>query len=116
MRRHLGSKDRKRVYAASAAGGAAAADATVDEPTTEDERGRFCLSDADVTQLAQYARVIENHYTRLAGTRAPPHAPALHARASHIAAPHPGRVRARRAAPHGHRMGQGATLKLRGGG
>ncbi|MCV5232225.1 phosphoenolpyruvate synthase, partial [Escherichia coli] len=56
LRRTLGSKARKMVYAEG--GGVAA----VDVP--EEERRRFCLSDDDLTELARQCLIIEEHYGR----------------------------------------------------
>ncbi|HYM43397.1 MAG TPA: phosphoenolpyruvate synthase [Steroidobacteraceae bacterium] len=59
VRRNLGAKALKMVYAPS---GGAARVATVEVP--EAERLRFCLSDADLETLARQALVIEQHYGR----------------------------------------------------
>jgi pyruvate, water dikinase len=62
LRRGLGSKAVKMVYtdAAEAAGGQTVR--TTEVP--ENERLRFSISDAEVTELAHYALVIEAHYGR----------------------------------------------------
>lgn len=60
LRRNLGSKAIKMIY--SGAGTTANAVETVDVPPHE--RERFCISDADVQQLAKIAVIIENHYGR----------------------------------------------------
>ena len=44
---------------------------TRNEPTTADERARFCLDDAAVLELAQAAAVIEEHYGARAGHAVP---------------------------------------------
>ncbi len=59
LRRSLGAKKIKMVYS----------DGRTREPirnvaTSNSERGRFCISDADVLTLADYALKIENHYGR----------------------------------------------------
>jgi pyruvate,water dikinase len=59
LRRNLGEKAIKMVYAPP---GSAARVATVDVPPAE--RRRFCLSDADLVQLARQALLIEEHYQR----------------------------------------------------
>ncbi|HWJ07147.1 MAG TPA: phosphoenolpyruvate synthase [Steroidobacteraceae bacterium] len=58
LRRTLGAKAIKMVYAT--ADQAHKRVLTVDVP--EDERMRFCLTDADILELAQQALVIEQHY------------------------------------------------------
>ncbi len=59
VRRNLGGKAVKMVYAPAGSG---ARVATVEVP--EAERRRFCLSDADLEALARQALVIEEHYGR----------------------------------------------------
>jgi pyruvate, water dikinase len=58
LRRGLGEKAKKMVYGD---GGGKAVDWTA---VPEADRLRFCLSDADVEQLARHALVIEQHYGR----------------------------------------------------
>jgi pyruvate, water dikinase len=58
LRRGLGEKARKMVYAS---GNGKAVDWVA---VPEEERLRFCLSDADVEELARQALVIERHYGR----------------------------------------------------
>jgi pyruvate,water dikinase len=60
LRRGLGSKAVKMVYADGRQGGDAVK--TVDVP--ERERRRFAISDAEVEELARYALIIEEHYGR----------------------------------------------------
>ena len=60
IRRSLGSKLQKMVFAMGASAGRSTR--TVDVPDVE--RYRFSLDDADVLQLARYARAIEKHYGR----------------------------------------------------
>ena len=59
LRRRLGDKQLRMVYAA-AAGDAAT---TRNTPTSKAERERFCLSDDEVLTLAGYAIAIEDHYS-----------------------------------------------------
>ncbi|HVH84007.1 MAG TPA: phosphoenolpyruvate synthase, partial [Steroidobacteraceae bacterium] len=59
LRRNLGGKAVKMVYAPAAS---AARVATVEVP--EADRRRFCLSDADLETLARQALAIEEHYGR----------------------------------------------------
>jgi pyruvate,water dikinase len=60
VRRALGSKLQKMVFAKSAAAGKSTRVVDVDEA----ERHRFSLADADVLELARYAVAIERHYGR----------------------------------------------------
>jgi pyruvate,water dikinase len=60
LRRHLGSKDRRMVFTEDARVGRT----TAFEPTEVEARGRFSLSDEEVTELARIALVIEDHYGR----------------------------------------------------
>ena len=66
VRRGLGSKAVKRVYRTRDVS-AASADATVDKPVEPSARDVFCLSDAEVLQLARFAATIEQHYSQQAG-------------------------------------------------
>jgi pyruvate,water dikinase len=66
LRRSLGSKEVRMVYAA-----AAGRDTTRNVPTTPQERERFCLTDADVLELADAAMRIEEHYSERAGHPVP---------------------------------------------
>jgi pyruvate, water dikinase len=60
VRRQLGSKTTKMIYAENP--GAGQRVQTV--PVAPAERARFCLSDADVLTLARQALIIEEHYKR----------------------------------------------------
>src|SRR5258708_38807992 len=60
IRRRLGSKLQKMVFAEQAQAGLSVK--TVD--VSEAERSRFCLSDEDVIELARFALRIEEHYQR----------------------------------------------------
>src|SRR5437870_1831032 len=60
IRRSLGSKLQKMVFAERAQAGLSVK--TVDVP--EAERNRFCLSDEDAIELARFALKIEEHYQR----------------------------------------------------
>ncbi len=60
LRRNLGGKAIKMIYSEEAGHGKAVR--TVDVPAAD--RARFCISDADVTALAQQALIIEKHYGR----------------------------------------------------
>jgi pyruvate,water dikinase len=58
IRRNLGAKACKMIYARDASSGRRVE--TVDVPAAE--RSRFCLDDEDVTELARQALLIEKHY------------------------------------------------------
>ncbi len=60
VRRNLGSKMIKMVFAAEKVAGKS----TVTEEVAEADRNRFSISDAEVLELASYAMVIEKHYGR----------------------------------------------------
>jgi pyruvate,water dikinase len=60
LRRALGSKLHKMVFAGNTAAGRSTRTLEVDEA----ERDRFCLTDAEVLELARYACAIERHYGR----------------------------------------------------
>jgi pyruvate,water dikinase len=66
LRRSLGSKELRMVYAAG--GGRAT---TRNLPTGADERARFCLDDDAVLELAEAAMRIEEHYSAKAGHPVP---------------------------------------------
>lgn len=62
LRRSRGSKKIKMIYAE---GGTR--EATRNVPTPQPDRERFCVSDADVLQLTDYALKIEQHYSEKSG-------------------------------------------------
>jgi pyruvate, water dikinase len=62
--RHLGSKEVKMVYGLDGRG-------TRTRAVVEAQRGRFCLSDYEVLQLANWACTIEAHYSERAGCPTP---------------------------------------------
>ena len=66
LRRHLGSKKIKMVYAT---GGTR--EFTRNVPVPETERRRYCITDDEVLKLAEYAILIERHYTEKAGEDRP---------------------------------------------
>lgn len=59
LRRHLGAKKMKMIYAHQAAGHPSVRNIV----TTEQERQAFCISDSEVLKLADYAIQIEKHYS-----------------------------------------------------
>jgi len=60
LRRKLGSKEIRMVYAQ-----AAGRDTTRNVPTPSEDRERFCLHDDEVLALADAAIAVEDHYTRV---------------------------------------------------
>ncbi|MDM3884853.1 phosphoenolpyruvate synthase [Pseudomonas sp. BCRC 81390] len=60
LRRNLGSKAIKMVYGDEAKAGRSVKTVEVDRA----ERARFCLTDAEVSELAKQAMIIEQHYQR----------------------------------------------------
>jgi pyruvate,water dikinase len=66
LRRTLGSKKVKMIYRE---GGTR--EATRNVPTSQAERERFCITDADVLTLADYAIKVERHYSTRAGHPVP---------------------------------------------
>ncbi|MEQ8271712.1 phosphoenolpyruvate synthase [Algiphilus sp.] len=60
LRRGLGTKTKKMVYASSRDVGKTVEFVDV----AEEDRQRFCLNDADAEQLARFAVIIEEHYGR----------------------------------------------------
>lgn len=60
LRRNLGSKAIKMIYGDEAKAGRSVKVVDVDRA----DRARFCLSDAEVTELAKQAMIIEQHYQR----------------------------------------------------
>jgi pyruvate,water dikinase len=66
LRRKLGGKAVRLVYAHGSG-----RDSTRNEPTPKADRARYCLSDADVLELADAALRIEQHYGRRHGEPTP---------------------------------------------
>ncbi len=66
LRRRLGTKELRRVYAERGHG-----ESTRDLPTPVEDRDRFCLEDAEVLTLADQAIAIERHYSERAGAPRP---------------------------------------------
>ena len=66
LSRTLGGKQMRLVYA----GGRGSA-STRNVPTTKAARERFCLTDSEVLELADYAIRIEDHYSKLAAQPTP---------------------------------------------
>ncbi|WP_343713038.1 phosphoenolpyruvate synthase [Inquilinus sp.] len=66
LSRRLGRKQRKLIYA-----GRPGAGTTTDVAVKPSDRARFCISDAEVLQLAEQAMLIEDHYSQRAGHPTP---------------------------------------------
>ncbi len=66
LRRTLGAKKIKMVYSDGST-----RESTQNIVTSSEERNRFCLTDADVLTLADYAIKIEKHYSKKAGQAKP---------------------------------------------
>ena len=66
LRRTLGAKKVKMVYAAGRT-----REATLNRPTSKEEREHYCLSDDQVLVLADYAVKIEDHYSERGGRFTP---------------------------------------------
>ena len=66
LSKRLGRKQVRMVYASGRT-----REPVINQPTPAGDRARFCLSDADVLELADAAIKIEDHYTRLAGVARP---------------------------------------------
>ncbi|MDD5228295.1 MAG: phosphoenolpyruvate synthase [Methylococcales bacterium] len=66
LRRTLGGKKIKMIYSDRST-----RESTHNIVTSSEERNRFCITDADVLTLADYAIKIENHYSAKAGKTKP---------------------------------------------
>ena len=66
VRRHLGSKRIRMVYAQGQT-----KSTTRNERVPDAERGRYCITDTEVLKLAEYALTIEQHYSQEAGHTKP---------------------------------------------
>ncbi len=67
LKRQLGSKEQKMVYAADAMAGVSTRNIAV----SRGQRAHFCLNDEEVLQLARHAVTIEQHYSQGAGRAMP---------------------------------------------
>lgn len=67
LSRRLGAKNKRMVYAKTGARGAT----TRNEATPPADRAKFCISDADVLELAQATITVERHYSQKAGRPTP---------------------------------------------
>ncbi len=66
VRRHLGSKKIKMIYAKGHTKAT-----TRNEDVPEEDRKRYCINDDEVLKLAEYALLIEDHYSEQAGYQKP---------------------------------------------
>jgi pyruvate,water dikinase len=67
LHRHLGGKKIQMVYTEEEA----AASSTYNIPTPEADQARFCISDAEVLTLTDYALKVESHYSQKIGHNRP---------------------------------------------
>jgi len=67
LKRRLGGKEKKMIFTETLNTGNIAVEYTANVDTTEAERNRYCVSDADVMVLADYAIKVEDHYSKKAG-------------------------------------------------
>ncbi len=67
LKRRLGKKEKKMIFTETLNTGNIAVEYTKNIETSGDERKRFCITDADVMVLADYAIKVEKHYSKKAG-------------------------------------------------
>jgi pyruvate,water dikinase len=67
LKRRLGQKELKMVFTDSLNTNNISVEYTANIKTSHDEREHFCITDADVMMLADYAIKIEQHYSKKAG-------------------------------------------------
>jgi len=67
LKRRLGSKEKKMIFTDTLSHGSIAVEYTKNIDVSDEERRRFCISDADVMVLADYAIKVEEHYSNKAG-------------------------------------------------
>ncbi len=67
LKRRLGSKEKTMIFTDTLNTGNIAVEYTENIDTPNEKRNRFCISDADVMVLTDYAIKVENHYSRQAG-------------------------------------------------
>lgn len=71
LKRRLGNKEKKMIFSDTLNSGNIALEYTENIDTSSEERNNFCISDADVMVLADYAIKVENHYSKKAGFHKP---------------------------------------------
>jgi pyruvate,water dikinase len=67
LKRRLGSKEKKMIFTDTLNTGNIAVEYTDNIDASSEEMNHFCISDADVMVLADYAIKVENHYSKKAG-------------------------------------------------
>ncbi len=67
LKRSLGNKEKKMIFTDTLNTGNIAVEYTRNIDTGSEERNHFCITDADVMVLADYAIKVENHYSKKAG-------------------------------------------------
>jgi pyruvate,water dikinase len=70
LSRSLGGKQKRMIYTSASRFSASAA-TTRNVATTQAERGRFCINDGAVLDIARHAITIEEHYSQAAGVPTP---------------------------------------------
>ncbi|WP_300363277.1 phosphoenolpyruvate synthase [Hydrogenimonas sp.] len=71
LKRRLGKKELKMVFTHELNTDNIAVEYTKNVETTEEERAHFCITDAEVMTLADYAIKVEGHYSKKAGRDKP---------------------------------------------
>ncbi len=71
LKRSLGSKKKKMIFADTINLHNIAVEYTKNIPTTKEEQNHFCISDDEVMVLADYAIKVEKHYSQKAGYHKP---------------------------------------------
>ena len=71
LQRSLGSKEQRMVFTDTINTKSIAVEYTKNIPISEEEKNRFCISDAEVMVLAEYAMKVEEHYSKKAGFHKP---------------------------------------------
>ena len=71
LKRRLGSKEKKMIFTDTLNTGNIAVEYTENIDTCTEERNHYCIADADVMVLTDYALKIENHYSNKAGCYRP---------------------------------------------
>lgn len=71
LKRKIGSKALKMIFAHESVSDAAAAEYTKNIPTPQQDQNRFCLSDDEIVTLGEYAMKIEKHYSQKANAYKP---------------------------------------------
>jgi len=71
LKRRLGSKEKKMIFSDTLNTGNIAVEYTANIATGSEERSHFCIADADIMTLADYAIKVENHYSNRDSTKKP---------------------------------------------